>query len=34
VRSWGPKGPPMRARRAPKCPPQELEGRARRALNF
>ena len=25
---------PMRARRAPQCPPQELEGRARRALNF
>ena len=34
VRCWGPEGPPMRARRAPHCPPQELEGRARRALNF
>ena len=30
----GPEGPPMWARRAPQCPPQELEGGARRALNF
>ena len=30
----GPEGPQMRARRAPQCPPQELEGRACRALNF
>ena len=34
VRWWGPEGPPMRARRAPQCPPQELEGGARRAPNF
>ncbi len=34
VRCWGPEGPPMRARRAPQFPPQELEGGARRAPNF